>query len=124
MSEEVSLHLVCADLDNSKLQDITRDLTKSLREQNVGTVRMAESRSEPGGKGDPVMIGNIILALIGSGGVAVTLIQVLKAYVERKASMSFEFSRPDGKKVVLNSENLGKGQMAETAKLVEQFLKD
>lgn len=122
MPTEVSLRLRCDDFDSSRLQAATRDLAKTLGDQNVGTVRLAESPPQPGGKGDPVAIGNILLALIGSGGIAVTLVQVLKAYVERKASMIFELTRADGKKVVLNAENLGKGQLNETFKLLEQFL--
>jgi hypothetical protein len=105
------------------MQQVTRDLAKSIREQNLGTIRIEEGPSQTGKKGDPVAIGNIVLALVGSGGVAVSLVQVLKAYVERKSSLSFELSRADGKKVALNAENLGSSQLHETSQIIEKFLK-
>jgi hypothetical protein len=123
MKQEYRLQLKCAEMDDSRLQALTRDLSKSLRQNNVGTVSVPELPSEPGKKGDPVTIGNIILALIGSGGVAATLVQVLKVYVERKPSLHIELSRPDGQKLVLSTENLGESQFQATSRMVDSLLK-
>src|SRR5215831_10871876 len=123
MRDELSLNLRCNDLDESRLQEMTQALAKSIREQNVGAARVGQQASQPGKKGDPVALGSIILTLVSSGGVVVSLVQVLKAYIERKASLNFELSRADGKKVVLNAENLGSAQIRATSEMVDQFLK-
>jgi hypothetical protein len=120
----LTLRLSAAELDDSRLQSVTRDLANTLKEQNIGAIGLPEQPSQKGKKGDAVLIGNIILTLIGSGGVAVSLVQVLKAYIERKPSLHFELDRADGKKLSLNAENLGGKQMTEATRMVEQFLKN
>ena len=123
MQDQLSLNLRCDDLDETRLQEMTQALAKSIREQNLGAVRLDQQPSWAGKKGDAVALGSIILTLVSSGGVVVSLVQVLKAYIERKASLSFELSRADGKKVVLNAENLGSAQIRATSEMVDQFLK-
>jgi len=123
MSREFSLRVRCADLDDSKLQSLTRDLVKSLREQDLGTIDAPKQPSQAGEKGDPITIGNIVLALISSSGVAVSLVQVLKTYAERKRTIQFEITRPDGVKLALSGENLRHTELHETSVAVEEFLK-
>jgi hypothetical protein len=121
-SEDVSLHLRCPDLDDSRLQSITYDLTRSLQEQSFNTAKLAQEPVQPGMKGDPVTIGTIILTLIGSGGVAVKLIDNLRPYFERKPKLSVELSRPDGKKFVLEAESISTKQLRETSQMLNRFL--
>jgi hypothetical protein len=78
----------------------------------------------PGKKGDPVTIGAIVLTLIQTGGVAVTLLQVLKAYLARKSTMRFELTRADGRKVSLDASWFNKAQMEQTQKVLTDLLKD
>jgi hypothetical protein len=89
----------------------------------VGEVRLKSEDSLPGKKGDPITIGNIILTLIGSGGIAVSLIQVLKSFVERKSSLHFELTQPDGRKMEITAENLDHKNLEQTARTMEAFLK-
>jgi hypothetical protein len=123
MPREFSLRVSCADIDDSRLLSLTQDLTKSLREQNLGTIHAPKQPSQAGEKGDPISIGNIVLALISSGGVAVSLVQVLKTYAERKRSIHFEITRSDGGKLALSGENLRHEELRETSLAVEKFLK-
>jgi hypothetical protein len=122
--EDIVLRIESKDLDASRLQNITRDLAASLRKQNLGKIELPEYPVDPTMKGVPVDLGNIILTLIGSGGVVVSLIAVLKAFVERKRTLVFKFCRQDGKKIELNAENLSEGQLEKTLQTVEQFLKE
>src|SRR5437867_6683233 len=115
MSRKFYIRVSCADLEDSKLQSLTRDLAKSLREQNLGTIDAPKQLSQAGEKGDPITIGNIVLALISSGGVAVSLVQVLKTYAERKRSIHFEITRSDGGKLTLSAENLRRTELHETS---------
>jgi hypothetical protein len=118
------LQLTCADLNESSLQAITREVAKSLRDENVGKATLPETPPRSGAKGvDPNTIGNIALALVGSGGVAVSLIQVLKAYVERKRTLQFELVRPDGKKLSFTAENLADKDLIQNAsKVMKEFI--
>jgi len=121
--DSLRLQLTCVDLNDSSLQEITRQLAKSLNEQNIGKATLTEPATRAGAKGDPIAIGSIILALLGSGGVAVSLIQVLKAYVERKRTLQFEFTTPEGKKVSFNAENLAdKDLMQNATNVMKQFI--
>lgn len=117
------LQLTCPDLNESSLQAMTRDVTKSLRDHNVGRAIVAETVTHGGTKGDPITIGSIVLALLGSGGVAVSLVQVLKAYVERKRTLQFELTRPDGRKLNFTAENLAdKDLLQHATKVMEEFI--
>jgi Effector Associated Constant Component 1 len=122
-SGPLRLQLTCAGLSESSLQAITRELAKSFSEQEIGRATLSETATPSGAKGDPVTIGNIALALLGSGGVAVSLVQVLKAFVERNRKLQFELTRPDGKKLSFTAENLAdRDQLQNAAKVMEQFI--
>ena len=120
-SPDISLQLHCSELDDSRLQTLTYDLTKSLRGQDFCTVKTGEKSPEAGKKGDPVAIGTVILTLIGSGGVAVKLIDMFRPYFERKPQLKVEFSRPDGKKVVIAAESVSTKQLRETSQMLDRF---
>jgi Effector Associated Constant Component 1 len=122
--EKLEIKVSSPDLDDSRVQALTGELVKSLRDQNLGNAALASGESRPGKKGDPVTVGNIILTLIGSGGVAVSLVHVLRAYVERKSTLRFEVTRADGDKRVLDATNLGKGQLEATQQMLTEFLRD
>ena len=53
----------------------------------------------------------------------VTLLQVLKAYLERKSSISFQVTRPDGQKVTVNASTFGAAQLEQTRKLLTDLLR-
>jgi hypothetical protein len=120
--DQLTIRLATADARASRLQELTRDMADAFRQQNVGCVTLPEQVPQTGSKGDPVAIGQIILTLIGAGGVAVSLVNVLRSYVERKPTLKIEMSRSDGKKLSLQAENLSTHQLAETTKAVQEFL--
>jgi hypothetical protein len=123
-NDDIILKLECADYDDSRIDAVTRDLARSLREEGVGAAMASQGNAAPGKKGDPVTIGAIVLTLIQTGGVAVTLLQVLKAYLARKSTMRFELTRADGRKVSLDASWFNKAQMEETQKVLTDLLKD
>lgn len=118
------LRLDCAELDDSRLQALARDVARGIRDERLGNADLAQTASVPGAKGDPVTIGEIGLTLIQTGGVVVTLLQVLKSFIERKQTLRFELTRADGKKVALDASGFGKSTLASTQKLVADFMKD
>ena len=123
-NDDIILKLECADYDDSRIDAVTRDLARGLREEGVGAAMASQGDAAPGKKGDPVTIGAIVLTLIQTGGVAVTLLQVLKAYLARKSTMRFELTRADGRKVSLDASWFNKAQMEETQKVLTDLLKD
>ena len=123
-NDDIILKLECADYDDSRIDAVTRDLARSLREEGVGAAMASQGDAAPGKKGDPVTIGAIVLTLIQTGGGAGTLLQVLKAYLARKSTMRFELTRADGRKVSLDASWFNKAQMEETQKVLTDLLKD
>lgn len=124
-SDPVLLKLDCADLDPDRLHAISGDLARSLRAEGIAEATLHREEGAPGQKGDAVTIGTIVLTLIQTGGVAVTLLQVLrKAYLARKSTLRFELARADGRKVSLETESFDSKQLESTRKLLADFLKD
>jgi hypothetical protein len=120
---DVILTVGCSELDDGKLVDMARAMTRSLRDEGLDAAAVQAADGLPGMKGDPITLGAIALSLIGSGGVAVTLLQVLKAYVERKSTLRFEITHPDGRKVSLDAGFFEKAQLEQTRKILTDLLK-
>lgn len=122
-SGDVSLKLRCAELDDSRLQSLTLDLAKSLRSENIGVVKRAETPPGVGDKGDPITIGTIFMTLIGSGGLAVKFIDAMKPYFERKPKLVLKLARPD-KSVEITAESLSGKQLRETLEMLNRFFEE
>ncbi len=117
----VTLSMI-SELEPERVHELTVDLCRTINaETEIAAQLPASEGPAEGNKGDVVTIGTIVLALIGSGGVAASLIGVLKSYVERDRTFAVELKRPDGTKLKLNSENLSSDQMDKTVKLVKDF---
>ena len=119
---DVTLTVGCDELDASRLDTMTRALANSLRSEGLDAVAAQASETVPGTKGDPITIGTIVLSLIGSGGVAVTVLQVLKAYLERKANLHFELAHPDGRKISFDASFFDKAQLEQSRKILTDLL--
>ena len=119
---DVILTIGCNDLDDSRLDAMTRAMTSSLQDNGLNAAAARAADALPGTKGDVVTIGTIALSLIGSGGVAVTLLQVLKAFLERNSTLFFEIAHPDGRKVSFDASFFGKAQMEQTRKILTDLL--
>jgi hypothetical protein len=68
------------------------------------------------------MVGTIVLSLIGSGGVAVTLINLLKSYIDRGHNLKIRLKTKSGESVDLEANNLRPEQIEQTTKLIERIL--
>jgi hypothetical protein len=120
---DVTLTIGCDELDDSRLDAMTRAMIISLqREGLVATTAARASDAVPGTKGDAVTIGAIALSLIGSGGVVVTLLQVLKTYLERKSTLHFEITHRDGRRISFDASCFGKAQLEQTRKTLTGLL--
>jgi hypothetical protein len=115
------LKLTAADLDAEDLQDLTRDLVKTLNSETDLHATLPEERGGPGTKGDAITLGQIILTALSSGTI-VALFGVLKSYFERKPSLELLVEGPDGRKFEVKAEQLSRNQVDQTIKMANDFI--
>jgi len=102
---EFKLELTSAANSDSEVQAITRDLCKTLNQQNEIKAKIAESEAGPGEKGDAFTLGTLLLTFLTSGAAA-AIFKVLKAYMQRNKKLIVRISDSAGRTVEVNAENL------------------
>ena len=121
----VTLSVSAADLDNDDLHDLTRQLCRDLIVEAGVTAALATQPAALGTKaGDLPVFGEIIIAAISGGGFAVALVNVLKAYVQRKPSLQFELQKKNGDKVKIKADDLRAGDMNHLTAAIETAVKE
>ena len=121
----VTLSLSADDLDTDDLQDTARLLCRDLIVEAGVTAALATKPGEPGTKaGDLPVYGQIIIAAISGGGFAVALVNVLKAYVQRKPSLQFELQRKNGDKVKIKADDLRAGDMNHLTQAIKKAVEE
>ena len=100
---EINLSLSSYELDKDELQQLTRQLCLALREDVGLEASLAKQESAPGTRG--AEWAQIVIAAIGSGGVAVALVNVLTECVKRKKSLTIKAEDKDGRKIEITAEN-------------------
>jgi len=118
----ITLSLSAADLDDDDLQDLTGRLCHDLSDEAGVTATLDTQPSQPGVKGDLPVYGQIIIAAISGGGFAVALVNVLKAYVQRKQSLQFELQRENGDKVKIKADDLRGGEMSDLTQVIKKAI--
>lgn len=106
----------------SQVQSLTRELAAKLDRQADITATLPEGIPKSGQRGDALAIGTILLQLVGSGGVIVSLIGVLKSWFERKPTLELELQRADGTKFKLHAENLKPGEIEQLRQQLDSFI--
>ena len=118
----ITLSLSAADLDNDDLQDLTRRFCRDLTDESGVKAELATQQAEPGAKGDLPLYGQIVIAAISGGGFAVALVNVLKAYVQRKPSLQFELTKKNGDKVKIKGDDLRAGDMNDLTQTIKKAI--
>jgi Effector Associated Constant Component 1 len=125
---ESILKLNSEQLDDAGLHALALNLCQALNEAGANTdsgsisASMLSMNAGKGVRGDLVSAATILLTLIGSGGVVVTLIQVLKAYVERDRHLRINIKSKDGTSVEIDGSNLNGRQLNETTDMLIRIL--
>ena len=119
---QIAVSLLYPESTQSQSAGLTREFMASLDRQRGIEASLPETRGEPGYKGDPQLIGSIILQLAASGGVVVTLVNVLKSYFDRKPSLEFELTRKDGAALKVKAANFDQHQIASFMETLKAFL--
>ena len=119
---DITLSIACADLSTDDLQELTRDLARTLNEETELTASLPEERSRIAGiRGDLITPAHILLTALSSG-TLVALFNVMKSYFERRSTLEMVCKRKDGENFVIRAENLTANQVNETIKLAKEFL--
>jgi hypothetical protein len=116
----ITLSLSAVDLDDEALQDLTRQFCRDLGDEAGLAASPAAEPAEVGAKGDIEIIGQILIKAVGAGGAIVALVNVLKAYVQRRPSLQFEFQRPGGEKLKIKADDLRGDDMSKIVQAIEK----
>lgn len=98
------------ELTDEDLQNLTRNLCDSITSETEIEAEIPSGSVAQGTKGDPITLGVLVLSFL-SGGSAVALCEVFKAYFSRVPSLSIELERANGSKVKITSQNLKPEQL-------------
>lgn len=101
----LTLNLSSSELADEELQALTRQLCDSIAGETDIQAEIPSGAVAKGHKGEPISLGVLALSFL-SGGSAVALCEVFKAYVNRVPSLEINIEKPNGAKVTINAKNL------------------
>ena len=99
---EIILSVLSHELDDNELKHAARRLEQTLRDEAGVEVHPLADEDKPGIKG--VEWTQIVMTLIGSGGVVVTAIKVLGDYVKKNRKIKVKVKTPNGE-ITIDIEN-------------------
>ena len=111
------------DDDDDELRELTELLCRDLRNEAELDAVLAKTAVTPGAKGDVSLAGQIILTAIGSGGLAVAFVNVLKAWIQKKSSLTIKLKDADGKTLEFKAENMRDKDVKEIAQTIQEAFK-
>jgi hypothetical protein len=116
----ITLSLSSVDLDDEDLQELTRQLCRDLGDEAGIAASPTMESAEVGAKGDFEIIGQILIKAVGAGGAIAALVGVLKAYVQRKPSLQFEFQKKGGEKLKIRADDLRADDMTRLVQTIKK----
>ena len=120
MDNQSTLTIAAGELDAEDLQDLTRQLCLAINQETDFEAELPVTDTAPGSKGDPITLGTIALAFIGSKA-AVELVGVLRTYFAREPSLEMELVNADCAKLTIRAQHFDTDQLQETRGLVDSF---
>jgi Effector Associated Constant Component 1 len=122
-NEQLLVHLSAPDLDERRLQALTRDALADLKRDASVKAELPSGKPEAGFRGDVPTLGAILISTLQAGGVVSALLNTFKTLFERKPTLQIEIERADGVKVKLNAEHFRPDEIASIEKRIEKLLK-
>jgi hypothetical protein len=116
----ITLSLSSVDLDDEAMQELSRQLCRDLIDEAGVAASPAAESSEAGAKGDLEIIGQILIKAVGAGGAIAALVGVLKAYVQRRPSLQFEFQKKGGEKLKIRADDLRADDMTRLVQTIKK----
>ncbi|WON72890.1 effector-associated constant component EACC1 [Nitrosospira sp. Is2] len=106
------------------MHDLTRQLAQTIGSETDITAQIPEHRPTSGAKGASSILGEIVLTLFSSGGAAVALIGVLKAYFDRASNFTINIKRPSGPEITISAQNMKPEQIDNTIARVNDLFRN
>jgi len=104
---DITLNLSSSELDNKEeLQTLTRELCNTINNETDIQAEIPSGAVQQGHKGDPITLGAIALSFLGSGGAAVALFEIFKAYFSRNSSFTIKAKKADGTELEFTAQNM------------------
>jgi hypothetical protein len=122
-AQEIMLSVRNDDLDESKLNTVTRELIGTLNREGGLEASTEASEGAAGSKGVWTTIGGIAMKLVGGSEAVKGLMGVLQAYAARNNSFTIDMTKPDGTKITINAQNLSGSAFQQTMQQVTDFVK-
>ncbi len=120
----VIFSLSASDLDDEALQGLTQQLRCDLRDEAGIESAPVKQPAPAGAKGELEIIGQILVAAVGAGGAIVGLVNVLKAYVQRKPSLQIEMQDETGRKLTVKADDLRASDLSKLVQSTQKFFED
>jgi hypothetical protein len=121
---ELSLKVSSGSFSEEELHSVTRQLAQAIQSETGIAALIPEYQPTPGVKGTSSILGEIALTLLSSGGAAVALIGVLKAYFDRASNFSINIKRPDGPEITISAQNMKPEQIENTVARINDLFQD
>jgi hypothetical protein len=119
---ETTLSISCEDLSSDILQRFVFEINRELNAEGMVS-KIPEKPASPGGRGDMITTGQLVLTALSSGTV-VALFNCIKPFFERKSSLKMAFERKDGAKLVIEGDHLNRHQIDQAVKTAKEFFGD
>jgi len=120
----ILLSVSATDLDEESIQELTRQLRQDLRDEAGIESSLAKESAGSGTKGELEMLGQLLIAAVGAGGSIVALVNVLKAYVERKPSLQIKVQKKNGDAVEIIANDLRGHDMTKLVRTIEKAVEE
>lgn len=120
----ILLSVSATDLDEESIQELTRQLCQDLRYEAGIESSLAKESAGSGTKGELEMLGQVLIAAVGAGGSIVALVNVLKAYVERKPSLQIKVQKKSGDAVEIIANDLRGHDLTKLVRTIEKAVEE
>ncbi len=118
---DLSLQISSNSLSEEELDEITRQLARTIGSETDISAQIPEQYPAQGAKGETITVGTLALTFLSSGA-AVALIEVLKTYLGRVSNLAIEVKRSDGSQVNISAQNMKPEQMQDTVARLSSLL--
>lgn len=127
---DINITLIAEGFDEELSQDLTRELCTTINKEtefyaSLGNPEseiipsLNEPKSNYKKRGDPITIGAIVLAVLGTGGGAAALINVFKSFVDKSKELSIRLKKQNGDEVEISSKNI---DLIDIKSMMQEFL--
>jgi hypothetical protein len=97
-------------LSENALQTVTREFASDVNRSTNVTATIPAGVPPDGGKGEPVTIGAILLAIAGAKGVLPALVDIFRSFAAREPSLEFTI-KSEGRQVSWKGKNMSDVQI-------------